>query len=301
MMSARENDMKRAKRLRRVLSVVVAIFCFAVSAPQTARGGWLSDAGEFVGDGLSDVSQGLNNGMNSFIESAGTSAAALGEAFYDAGEAVSEFFTGKQVPTVPKLLAPTQREISVGFNGVLSGQNLYLRNDGLVLTEINAGVAGSPVLVLKQFEITTPHDHVTGTFQNPVQLPAYFNPIERKVGIVTVAKLVGACRNSSSGTASYRVPVTIKATLDPNFAIFPGGMNSSITQQLNQFKNTTIERTEELVLTLTCRSSAIVSRIFNESCPVGYVLEGANTQMTQHQLAETEPISAIQRSRCVRP
>lgn len=325
-MDMRENNMKSVKTFfnisklaifssgfRRMLPMILIVFFLVISGPQTAKGDWLSDAGESVEEGLLDGANAINDGLNylgdvtglgAAVDGFGHSLETAGEILGDAGEAVADFFSGKSgPPTVPQLLPSKQREMMVGFDGVVSGQNLYMRNDGMILTEINAGVAGSFLFVLKQFEITTPHDHVTGIFQNPAPLPVSFNPIERKVNIVTVDKLVGACRNSTSGTASYTVPVTIKATLDPNMAAFPAGgqgMTSAMKQQMNQLKNRTVERADELVLTLNCRSSAIVSKIFNETCPVGFILEGTNAQGTQHQLAETEPVSAIQRSRCVR-
>ncbi|PLX87964.1 MAG: hypothetical protein C0614_02750 [Desulfuromonas sp.] len=246
---------------------------------------------DFITDPIGDGIDSISGGMTS-----------TGVALYDGAAAAADFFENgysSGTPTVPRLFPPIQREMTASFNGKVSGPNLYLRNDGVILTEINAGVEGGPLWVLRQFELTTNNDHVTGQFPNALGLPAIFSPIERKVSITTVDNVVKACRASSSGKVNFRIPVTVKATLDPNPAVFTDGLMDD--QRVEQMKGRVEERDTELIFALNCSSTAVAKRIFQEACPTGFVLEGTDESKIQHELSEIVPASSIQRSRCVRP
>ncbi len=316
--------------LQQVLPVFFVVFCLLLSIPRVANANWVSDAANAASDAVSDAASAAGDALNEGAMDLGEGLRDLGSAvtpdvvedalddagawvgqygqyvdpnnIVDGAEAAADFFTNGSssgTPTVPKLFPPTQREMSASFNGKVSGPNLYLRNDGVILTEINAGVEGGPLWVLRQLELTTPHDHVTGQFPNPSGLPVIFNPIERKVSITTVENVLNACRSSSSGKVNFRIPVTIKATLDPNPAVFTDGLMDD--QRVEQMKGRVEERASELIFALNCSSTAVVKKVYNETCPAGFVLESTNEPITQHELSEIASASSIQRSRCVRP
>jgi len=305
--------------------VALTVAVMVLLMPMSAKSGWLSnplgeagealyDAGNSLSEGVMDAGDGLmelgdqltpdfitdpiGDGMDSI--SGGMASASI--ALSDGAAAAADFLENgysSGTPTVPKLFPPIQREMTASFNGQVSGPNLYLRNDGVILTEINAGVEGGPLWVLRQFELTTNHDHVTGQFPNALGLPAIFSPIERKVSITTVDNVVKACSSSASGRVNFRIPITIKATLDPNPAVFKEGLMGD--QRVEQMKGRVEERDTELIFALNCSSTAVVKRIFQEACPTGFVLEGTDEARAQHELPQIAPASSIQRSRCVRP
>ena len=311
---------------RQVVPIILILAGMVFGTPFQTRADWVSTASEGVNDAMGEAGEVMDEGVG-YLEDGLDQLVELGDALIpdvvsdplwdgvevagglmgeggaligDAGEAVVDFFTGgssNSKPTVPRLMPPVQREMTASFNGEVSGPNLYLRNDGKLLTEINAEVDGSNLVVIKQFELTTPHDHVVGRFDSPPPLPVRFQPIERKVIISTVDNVLQACRSSASGTVNFRIPVTVKAVLDPNFDILP----ETMTAQLDRYRDTVEERDTELIYALNCSSVAAVKMVFNESCPAGFVIEGTNERGVQHELSETEPQSSIPRSRCVRP